>query len=167
MEWTHGNSLIVLDAESKLFVVFYDSETEGRMYSSYEEATDAIDARKERYERNNRVKINVPVVSQSGQRYVITGIHSGHGRYISKPPLATYTGSVYLDHQLVNALISNLKKARDYVLELEKRLNPFELSTSDYQRKLLGLTTTDGIEAWRVTVTRKADEAIVIRAGDE
>ena len=169
MKWKYQEATISLDEESKDFVVQYGDGSSGNTYKSWSEATAAVDARKQREEKANRVKISVSVIRKvrdgSLSRYVITGIHGGHGGYLSKPSLGTYDSSpLYLDHPAIIAMLERLQEAEKEVGRRRDALDPYMLPNSDWQRRDRNLTTSEGIEAWSCNTTAAADA--IVKAKD-
>ncbi len=157
MEWEYGTAKIKFSEQAKRFAVFFEGDDSGRAYDSWEQATAAISAREERQEKQNRVKINVPVVDADLKRYVISGVHGGHGGYLSKPTV--WRRDLYLDHPHVLGLIADKQRAQEELDSCESSLKPFELDTYDHTRKQKGLDTSEGIAKWAEETSALADAA--------
>ncbi len=162
MEWEYSNAKIKFSEQAKRFAVFFNGDDSGKAYDSWEQATAAILAREEREERQNRVKISVPVVDSKGNRHVISGVHGGHGGYLAKPPLDKYgSGPIYLEHPHVLELVDRVRKAESTLNLCKGDLSKFVLETSDYRRREDKLDTSEGIEAWRLRTVALAEKEAV------
>lgn len=159
-EWEYGPAVIKLDS-AKRFSVFYEGEKNGKSYDTWDAATKAVDDREKRESTANRIKIKVPVFLGDAKRTkrLITGIHGGHGGYLSSPPLDKHGSSAYLDHPLVHRLMDKLDSAKKAFDAAGEAVRPFALESSDWKRKEMGLTSAEGIQKWYEQKARKADAA--------
>lgn len=98
----YGEYEITLDPVSMRF-----STANGQTFKSWDDATASIDAYEKRKDVESRKKLNIKALKLDGTPVLITGIHAGHGGFLSKPELAKYSSDKpVIDHPVTREIIA-------------------------------------------------------------
>jgi len=106
-------------------------------YDSYALACDAIDRREKTREAVKREKLALAVISAEGEAVTLTGIHAGHGGYLSSPAIkaARWNTTLYPDTPMVRRLLAEQARAEEEVSRLNGELYNLKLKGDSYDRK--------------------------------
>ena len=88
-----------------------------------------------------REKLALPVITSDGQAANLTGIHAGHGRFLTSPDLKNtrWNTNFYPDTPLVRQLLSEEKRAEEELSRLHGELFKFQLAGDSYSRQRLSV----------------------------
>lgn len=95
-------------------------------YDTLIAAQDAIDERVKQQNRQDRVKLSIPVWLDDGRRGTITGVHGGH----LKATGVDHADTVYPSHPHLSKLLIERKKIRDREKAINVELQKYRVSTA-------------------------------------
>ena|SRR3990167_1057398 len=106
-------------------------------YDSYALACDAIDRREKTRATVKREKLSLAVITDNGEAVTLTGIHAGHGGYLSSPALKTarWNTTLYPDTSMVRQLLAEHERAEEEVSRLNGELYKVRIEGDSYDRK--------------------------------
>lgn len=78
-----------------------------REFADYESMTTAIDSKIKDIESSRREKMSIACLTMNGAKVTLTGIHAGHGGFLTSPKLEKFSNdrAIYPDCQLVRDAI--------------------------------------------------------------
>ena len=102
-----------------------------KSFPSYDEMELAILREEKKIKQARKVKLNLPVVTRSGNEYTITGVHAGHGTVLTTPPLkeeGRYSRpSMYVKTPWMRQAIGELAEAQARVKRIFAVISPFKI----------------------------------------
>lgn len=123
----HDATIVLLD-NWRFHVVELDKN-----FTSLEDAQEAIDAADKKIQASKRVKLNLPALRNDMTLVVITGVHAGHGRAITKP--ATTSEKLYPDVPWIKVALETLRDIEKQVSVHKSLLREFEMRITGYSKE--------------------------------
>lgn len=131
-----------------------------KTFSSYKEMEQAVEREEKKIKQAKRVKLNLPVITQSGREYTITGVHAGHGTVLTSPQLEEEgrrgTKNIYVKTPWMKQAMEELAEARSRYELIESVIAQFKIE--EKQNSSWGTRQGDGTPEGLEKVYRKLDE---------
>lgn len=102
-------------------------------FDSYMAMTEAIDRNAKFVVAAKRRKLNIPAVTEGGDKLLVTGVHSGHGHAITNPKRERYDDDFYPDTPLVAESLKERRRLASDAERVEVLLDGFNLRYKNYR----------------------------------
>lgn len=99
-----------------------------REFPDFESMKTAIDGKAKELAAAARRRLSIPVLDAHGDPVLLTGIHAGHGGFLSTPAVASHTYQIYPDCELSRALFAEVSRLTFEIKHARKSLKTIEVS---------------------------------------
>lgn len=124
--WMYEGHTITIDAEHKRFRI--DGPLIKEWVGSFDSAKQQIDEALKKHEAQTRKRVSLPVLTETGERVKLTGIHAGNGSILGLPGSGGYsTPDFYPDVPWIAEVLQNIAELSKQIKAQENRLEPYRM----------------------------------------
>lgn len=98
-----------------------------REFADFESMKTAIYGKAKELAAAARRRLSIPVLDAHGDPVLLTGIHAGHGGFLSTPAIASHTYQIFPDCELSRALFAEVGRLTFDIRHARKALNTIEV----------------------------------------
>lgn len=99
-----------------------------REFDNFESMKTAIDGNAKELAAAARRRLSIPVLDGHGDPVLLTGIHAGHGGFLSTPAVTSHTYQIFPDCELSRALFAEVDRLTFEIKHARKALKTIEVS---------------------------------------
>lgn len=102
-----------------------------REFPDFESMKTAIDGKAKELVAAARRRLSIPVLDAHGDPVLLTGIHAGHGGFLSTPAVAFHTYQIFPDCELSRALFAEVSQLNFEIRHAKTALKTIEVHKFD------------------------------------
>ena len=103
-----------------------------RHFKCYEDMRESIERNQKTVVAAKKRKLSISAVDSKGKKYLVTGVHSGHGKVLTQPAITGYgRQNVYFDTPLISAALAEKRRLDFDLAKVEKLLDFHKVKSHD------------------------------------
>jgi hypothetical protein len=105
-----------------------------RTFDTYEAMKAAIEASYKGVQAANRRKVNIAAISENGKKFLVTGVHAGHGKLITSPKQERFgRDDLFVETKLVTQALAEKRRLQHDVARVDGLLKLHRLDYHGYR----------------------------------
>lgn len=142
-----------------------------RVFADYETMTTAIDNKAKELEAARREKMSIACITKDGKKVTLTGIHAGHGGFLTTPKIEKFSNDtvLYPDCSLVasamlfrDGLENQLERANAALKLLA--VNNFDSGWGSHKQQLVHATEVSRVKKELAAIVKRCEQLGTVEA---